>query len=242
MQRPPSLVGRAVGGSYFCEGWELRMTRRCLSEDLNAAPDAAFDDVGGLQIVRAFVRERSRHTDGARRVTPLTCGCPVWVLAHQHDHRGATWYDEPEEVVWLLAYGRHRSGQDDDFFPYCKELDAQDLLLPNLQDRVELLRERDFRFVHAVRIEAPVILQQARAQEGEHRHLLGGDLDAGISVEVDEELEAEAITIAFGFDAIDWDWVTIMLAAFHPTGWESIGRMPSRELEPGEVAMTVTVG
>lgn len=240
MRRPPSLIGRAHAGAYFCEQWELRITERCLVEDLNAGAETQFEEVQGLEIVRAFVRERSDRTHGNRQVTPLSCGCEVWVVAHQHHHRGATWFDDSEEVVWLLAYGRHRSGEADDFFPYCRTLDEEDQLLPNVTDRKKLLGERDFRFVAAVRVEAPAILREARAVPGEHRHHFGGDVAAGIAVEVDGELDAEAITIAFRLDAIDWDYVPIMLAAFSPTQWELISRMPSRELEAGEVAMTVT--
>jgi hypothetical protein len=185
MRRPPSLIDTAVGGSYFCEGWELRITRRCLDEDLNADPDADFDDVAGLEIVRALVRERSSHHEGAREVAPLTCGQTVWRLAHQHDHRGATWFDADEEVVWLVAYGRHRSGQDGDFFPYCKAPDADDRLLPTAEDYKRLILERDRRFIDAVRVEAPIILHDARQDPGtEVRRRLGGELGAGIAVEV----------------------------------------------------------
>jgi hypothetical protein len=241
MRRPPSLRGKAAASAYFCSGWELRITQRCLVEDLNASPEATFEEVRGLEIVRAFVRERTDRTKGNRQISPLTCGCEVWVIAHQHHHRGATWYDEHEDVVWLLAYGRHRSGEDDDFFPFCRALDAEDQLLPTVDDRELMLRERDRRFVEAVRVEAPVILAQARASPGEHQHLLGGDVNAGIAVEVDEDLGAEAITIAFRLDAIDWDYVPIMLAAFSDGDWQPIHRMPSRDLEAGEVAMTVTL-
>lgn len=239
MRRPPSLIGRAIGGAFFAEGWELRITAWCLDDDLDAGTDADFEDVAGLKIVRAFVRERETHADGGRQVTPLTGGREVWVVAHQHDHRGATWYDAYEEVVWLLAYRRHRSGSPDDFFPYCKELDAGDDLLPTAQDYERLIRERDRRFVEAVAVEAPSILRQAREQPGEEvRHDLGGEITTGIAVEVADDLQA--ITVAFRLDAIDWDSVEVVLAAFHPSpAWEGTNRMPSRDLEEGEVAMTV---
>jgi hypothetical protein len=143
--------------------------------------------------------------------------------------------------VWLVAYGRHRSGEPDDFFPYCVELDGDGRLLATGEDYERMIMERDRRFVEAVRIEAPVILSEARNSPGEHRHMLGGGLSAGIAVEV--EPDVEAVTIAFRVDAVlDWDLVPILLAAFHPgTSWEPIERMPSRELEPGEIAMTVVV-
>lgn len=238
MRRPPSLIGYAAGGAYFCEGWELRITGRCLSEDLNAGAETDFDEVSGLEIVRALVRERRTSIEGTRDVNGLQCGHTAWVLAHGHDHRGATIYDSEEEVVWLVAYGRHRSGQDDDFFPYCRSLDADERLLPTPDDYERMHRERDYRFVEAVRLEGPEILRHARHNPGEHRHLLAGDISAGIAVEVVPG--AAAITIAFQLDAVSWDRVPVLLAALWPGGnWELIGRMPSRDLEPGEIAHTV---
>lgn len=240
MRRPPSLSGSAAGGAYICDDWELRITGRCLSEDLNADGNADFEDVVGLKIVRAFVRERRNRIEGGREVSPLQCGCKAFVVAHQHDLRGATIHDPHEEVVWLVAAGLHRSGQAGDFYPYCKELDAEERLLPTPEDVERLIRERDRRFVQAVALEAPGILATARAKPGEHRHLLGGDVHAAITVEVVPGIEA--ITIAFQFDAIDWDSVPVLLAAFHPSpNWEPAAAMPSRPLEPGEVAMTVLI-
>lgn len=130
MHRPSSLVGTAVEGAYICEKWELRVTARCLDEDLNAAPDASFEAISGLEIVKAFVKGRSTQSTSSRQVSPLTCGRDVWRLAYGHDHRGATLHDPEGEVIWLVAYGRHRSGQKDDFFPKCKALDAEERLLP----------------------------------------------------------------------------------------------------------------
>jgi hypothetical protein len=111
-KRPSSLVGRSAGASYFAAGWEIRITQRCLEEDLNADGDSSFDAVAGLEIVRALVRERSDKVTGGRQVNPISCGPDVWVVAHGNDHRGATVYDEFEEVVWLVSYHRHRSGED----------------------------------------------------------------------------------------------------------------------------------
>lgn len=243
MRRPPSLVDHAVGGSYFAAGWELRITGRCLDEDLNADPQSTFDEVAGLEIVRALVRERKDKTMGGRQVSPIACRPEVSVVAHGHDHRGATMFDEAEEVVWLVAYRRHRSGTVDDFYPWCKDLAEGDRLLPTEADLERLLRERDRRFVEAVAVEAPLLLHRARSEPGEHRHAFGGELPASIAVEVIDEPEAQAITIAFRLDVVPWDQVEIMLAAFHPLAeWEMIERMPSRDLEGGEVAMTVVVG
>ena len=243
MRRPESLIGTPIRGSFICESWELRITARCLANDLGAASDSAFDDVSGLEIIRALVRERTSHADGGREVAPISCGVPIWVIAHQHRHRGATWHDEEEEVIWLVAYGAPRSGDPDDFYPWCMGLADADCLLPTQSDLEELYRDRDARFVDAVTVEAPLVLQRARRTPGEHTHYFGGALDSAIALEVEPELPAEAITVAFRPALVEWDLIPIVLAALYPSDeWADAPRMPSRDLAPGEVAMTITLG
>jgi hypothetical protein len=242
MDRPVSLIGKTAGGAYICKDWELRVTARTLDEDLNADPDADFDAIAGLEIVKAFVKDRATQATAAKEISPLTCGRPVYRLAYGHDHRGATLHDDVDEVLWLVAYGRHRSGQDDDFFPFCKGLDADGRLMPTEQDYERMFNERGERFAAAVVYEAPVILSEARAAEGEHRCTVGGELGVVVSIEVDAELDATAITIAFMADGFEtMDHAKLLLAALSPGRWDMIGAMPSRDLEPGEVAYTVTL-
>jgi hypothetical protein len=241
MDRPPSLVGKAVGGAYICEQWELRVTERCLDDDLNAAPNADFDAISGLEIVKALVKDRATNPVSSRQVAPLTCGCEVWVLGYGHHHRGGTLHDPEDAVIWLVAYARHRSGTPDDFFPYCKRLDAESRLLPTQVDYTRLFQERDRRFVYAVAVEAPLIMSAARETDGEYRCTVGGELGIGLALEIDEELDATAITVAFepiGLETMEQ--AEILLAALSPGKWEMIGKMPSRELAPGEVAYTIT--
>lgn len=239
MDRPISLIGNTVGGAFICSDWELRITGRCLEEDLNASAEADFEAVRGLEIVKAFVGECAEKANGTRQVSPLRCGQEIWVLARGNDHRGATLHRPDQQVLWLLAYARHRSGQSDDFFPFCKELDKQERLLPTKDDYKRMVVERDRRFVDAVRVEAPLILREARSCEGEYRCTAGGSLGASVSVEFDGELDATAITVAFQANEIEYEQALVLLAALTPSAWEPIQRMPSRELVPGEVAFTV---
>jgi hypothetical protein len=197
MDRPDSLVGRAVAGAYICKDWELRVTARCLDEDLNADEATNFESIQGLEIIKAFVKDRATETAASKQIRPLSSGQQVWRLGYGHDHRGATFYDEDEGVIWLVAYGRHRSGAPDDFFPRCKKLDAEGRLLPVQADIARMYRDRDKRFVEAVTIEAPQALKAARETEGEYRCTIGGELGAGLAIEVVEQLEATSITVAF---------------------------------------------
>jgi hypothetical protein len=231
---PPSLVGESHRGGFVCAEWELRVTERCLRDDLGA-PGAAFENITSREIVKAFVKDRFDQPEGTREVAPLTQGDQIWVVAYGHDHRGGTWFDEVNRVVWLVAYGLHRSGQADDFFPYCKALDEADELLPRKEDYKALIEDRDWRFSAALRIEAPLILKEARELQAELRRLLGGTHGACIAVEVSEDLEQT--TIAFKTPTVVWDYVPVILAAFHPDGeWDGAASMPSRPLDDDEVA------
>jgi hypothetical protein len=105
-----------------------------------------------------------------------------------------------------------------------------------------MLLERDRRFVEAVRVEAPLVLREASRTDGEYRCTVGGSLATSISVEVDHDLDATAITVAFHATALEYEQGVVLLAALNPTkDWEMIDRMPSRELIAGEVAYTVIV-
>ena len=172
-------------------------------------------------------------------MSPAACKRELWVLAQGDRHRGATVYDEENEVIWLVAYGRHESGADDDFFPVCKQLAEKGVLLPTEEDYKALFEDRGRHFAEAVRIEAPMLLLEARLVDGEHRCTVGGSLGAGLCVEVSQDPEATAITVAFMATELEYEQGVLLLAALNPGAWEPIGRMPSRDLESGEVAFTI---
>lgn len=227
---PDALAGHPHRGGYVCAEWELRVTARCAVEDLGAAADATFEDLLSHEIVAGLVKDRQTRTNDTREVSPLTCGKQVWVLARGNDHRGGTWFDEENRVVWLLAYGLHRSDEPDDFFPYCKGLDQEARLLPSEADYERLIRDRDYRFAQAVTIEAPLILQQAREAPGEeHKVMLGGKYGACVAIEVDEEVEV--ISIAFLIASAPYEYLEVILAAIQPGDWEDADSLPSRELD-----------
>lgn len=231
--------GRALVGL----GRELRITERCLKEDLQRSSDARFEDLQGHDIVRAFVRER-RDKGIGRPLTGLTTRLPVGVLSHGHDHRGATWFDEEAGVVWLMAYRRHRSGKPDDFFPWVQDLDSREELFPTEADYEQLEVDKAERFVKTVLIECPQILKAARATpEVEVNRELGGEYAIAVTVEVADDLQS--ITIAFDLRTLRIpEHKLAILAAFapDPEGWEEVGAMPNRALLNTEQAYQYTSG
>lgn len=240
MNRPPSLIGTTASGAYICKDWELRITARCLDEDLNAEPGADLETVRGLEIVKAMIAAHEERAFTGRTVSPLTCGQDIWVLTYGHNHRGGTFYDEAGQVIWLVAYHRHRAREHDDFFPYCTEIDREKRLLPTKEDYERMFEDRDRRFVDAVVYEAPLIVRKAEQTDGEYRCTVGGSLGAGLSIEIDNELEARAMTVAFAATDIEtFEQGQLLLSALHPGQWEMASAMPSRDLEPSEVAFTI---
>jgi hypothetical protein len=156
-----------------------------------------------LEIVKAMIGTHEEQAHSTRQVSPLTCGRKVWVVSYGHDHRGGTLHDVENDVIWLVAYRRHRSGSVDDFFPYCKSLDRDKQLLPTRRDYERMFKERDRRFAEAVVHEAPVILREAHATQSEYSCIVGGEMGACLSIEVDDELEVTAMTVAFDVTEIE---------------------------------------
>jgi hypothetical protein len=108
----------------------LRVTRRCLDEDLGYGGDRPFDDLAPLEIIKAFLNRRRDRSIDTKVVAPITSHETVYRLAYGDRHRGATWYDSANHVVWLLAYAQHEFEGEGDAFPYFKSLDAAGRLFP----------------------------------------------------------------------------------------------------------------
>jgi hypothetical protein len=134
--------------SFICKRYELRVTRRCLEEDLGRDPDSDFAellDKATPEIVTALVKKRCDSPMDRSEIAPLSSGRTVYRLAFGDDHRGGTWHDERFGVVWLLAYRLHRSGKPDDAFPYIKGLDEAGRLLPTEADYKALFDDHGHR-------------------------------------------------------------------------------------------------
>jgi hypothetical protein len=218
---------------------ELRITRRCLKDDLGAGETASFEEVRSKPIVKAFLRERRQKFEGSSHVEPLESGKTISVLRHQHEHRGATWRDElHQEVIWLVAYGLHESGMPGDFFPFCKGLDESGVLLPTTEDYEALYREQDLRLARMLQVDPPRLLKRARESGKEERAQIGGRYGTSVSVEIAEDIEA--ISVAFDTRGESFYRILpVVLAAFVPGGdWNDLDQMPSRDLEGYEIAFT----
>lgn len=232
-------------GSCLCGAYELRITRRCLTDDLNLDSTTDFSVALSHPIVHAFENQRSTSPAGGKTVGPVAGEHTIYRLAYGHDHRGATWFDEPERVVWLCAYRLHRSGSPDDAFPYFHELIRSGEILPTADDYEALFLDRDRRFVETMSLDAQALLARARSNPGvEQVGLIGGEETTGVIVEVVETLEETHV--AFTLTVVDYRRIVLLLAAFYPDAtfkdWELVVILPTRSLRENEMCYRILRG
>jgi hypothetical protein len=148
-------------------------------------------------------------------------------------------------VVWLCAYGLHRSGEADDAFPYFHELTEKGILLPTESDYAALFADRAQRFVESIYDDAQRLLAQARSAPGvEQTGTLGGEKAAGVLVEVVETLEETYV--AFSLEGIDFERILVILRAFYVEAefldWEPAAELPTRPLRQNEFCYRILRG
>jgi hypothetical protein len=244
MAAPESLVNEPHRGSFFHAGWELRITRRCLVEDFEVDPTTPFADLRSKEIIKAFISDRAVTPTGGKTVGPVAGEKTCYRLGYGDDHRGATWYDPVEKVVWLCAYhGQHRSGEADDSFPFFNRLIDEGRIKPTKDDYVALLEERAERFVDLVFKQAQELLDEARTAPGEEvSRVIGGEATVGLVVEVVETLNETHVAF-FIQDLGSGDRFVLLLKAFFPEAqfadWELVDEFPTRELRVGEVCYRI---
>lgn len=239
---PPSQHHR---GSCVCEHYELRITQRCLSNDLSLEATTDFSAATVHPIVQALETQRSTNPRGGKTVGPAAGGHTIYRLGHGNDHRGATWFDERNRVVWLCAYGLHQSGEEDDAFPYFHELIRFGSIWPSEDDYEALFLDRDRRFVETLPQDAQMLLARARSIPGvEQTAVIGGEETTGVLVEVVDTLEETYV--AFSLGDKDYTRIVLILAAFYPDDtfnhWELVETLPTRTLRQNEACYRILHG
>lgn len=232
-------------GSCLCGTYELRITHRCLTNDLNLGPTADFAIARSHPIVHALENQRSTSPIGAKTVGPAAGERTIYRLAYGHDHRGATWFDQAERVVWLCAYRLHRSGDPDDAFPYFHALIDSGELLPTADDYEALFLDRDRRFVDTMSVDAQALLGRARSNPGvEQVGVIGGQETTGVVVEIVETLEETYV--AFALTVGDYTRIILLLIAFYPDAtfkdWDLAASLPTRSLRDNEICYRILRG
>jgi len=221
-------------------GHQLRVTSRCIREDLGLGqPPVAFDDLVKHPIVDAMRAKRAVETTSGKTVGADIGDRSLHHLGIGHDHRGATWWDAGSQVVWLCAYGLHRSGEADDAFQYFDQLIAEARIYPTEEDYQWLERDQAEGFALRVGPDAQRLLEVARGEPGQEIQGTVGGIPLGIYVDVIETLQ-ETFVIFNLRETIDPNIHALILAGFYPgKGWDEWRypqSLPHRLLAPGEFA------
>lgn len=172
--------------------WALRITQRCLTEDLGQAPDAPADPAANADrhpLVRAFVTERGQTTHGP---DPLKCawevGAAVFTI-HHGTSRGVTWHQEALNVVWLLGIA------DAHNYERLCDLAADDRLMPTATDVERVVADRAPTFARALVEDVPVLIDLARQNAGQIiEGLIAGTVP--VRLRIDPDGEAPLLTVA----------------------------------------------
>ena len=242
-----SPILRLHRGSCICDRYDLRITKRCLVSDLGFESSTTYADARSHQIVRAFESQRAADPVGTRTVGPAAGELTIYRLGQGNDHRGATWHDQAERVVWLCAYALHRSGEDDDAFPYFHELIRAGSLRPTADDYAALFDDRGRRFTETLYQDAQELLARARSSPGaEQVGVLGGEETTAVVVDVVDTLQETYV--AFSVARMDTTRLVMILGAFDPgaafSDWDLVETFPTRALrfDSGEICYRILRG
>lgn len=239
---------RAHLRSFVCvAGHELRITRRCVSNDLGDSAEASFDELANRHgIVKAFRRERRAATAGVDSIGSAGGDRPLTVLRHTHHWRGATWFDPELGVVWLCACRRHRSGDPDDAFPYFLELRDAGQIWPDDDDREALEVDRADQFTAFVLTDAPALLAAARAAPEAEQVATIGREPVAIVVRIVETMEETFVAVS-GL-RLSLPGLQLLLVALYPERgfeeWRTEASLPTRPLDPtrAEICLSIVHG
>lgn len=174
----------------------------------SALADLKFEELAGCDmsaykqrhpLLSSFYRKRAISVVGTEQLKGAPRSHGIWNLHAENPHRGVTWYDEVEDVVFLLAYSPH------DYEEFVNRF-HEGSLKPTPFDYEDVAEHRrasaglDDDFIAVVEKQAPDLVAQALDSPGAViQQLLGGELPAAAVVEIalvaDEQLEGDVFLV-----------------------------------------------
>lgn len=230
-------------GSCICPSYELRITERCLVDDLQLRVDTCFEETTRHPIVTAFMAKRSQSAFSSKTVGPECGKRTLYHLGVGNDHRGATWHDAANGVVWLCAYGLHRSGKPDDAFRKFGRLLEDGRMHPAKTDHRRLVFDRGHRFVEMVPVHALALRGAALSHPGViQTGVLGQRVNARVVLHVSSEIAD--LTVAFSIaDLKNSQEITFIKGCFAPEEEETLSdftnMLDGMPLFPDEIAFQI---
>lgn len=189
-----SSITVSRGESTFGEYPLLRITKRCLVEDLGVPANCLslpVEDIGH-EVAQAFALKRAKGGQAGERFVLPKSGPIAEKLRWTERWRGATWYDRRFNVIWLIGAGWHEGGSRADVYKRIAALDEDDRLFPTQEDYEALHKIRAEILVHDILHETvPTLLTEAHlAAPAEVSTVIGGTIPVSIAVEgVDSQYE-----------------------------------------------------
>jgi hypothetical protein len=219
-----------------------RPTIRCLRDDLGIGLPTVDVDLGSIEhpLMDEACRVAPAAPRGQKRI--LAIDHPLIYRLRHGRWRGATWLEQDAARFWLLAGSQRESGSRDDAYQLFAGLHEAGRLLPDEDDRLRDVLERDARVIAATRTEAPLALEAASAApERDVAVRLAGLVEARLFVSAagDEVWVAIATRAADGIFVADGLRDLLFAIVFDVAGaevWETRSDWPSGPLEWFEVA------
>lgn len=148
----------------------LRVTRRCLRDDLGLDEELVYHDARDFKdehrAVTKFVDMRGAAPDLAE---PIYGPFPRGLICSLHvgSARAVTTWDEQEAVCWLLAFNDyHRNGEPDDAYEVFLGLYDQGELLPTKKDWSDFFTDDADAFFDRLLATGQQLLERARTHPG----------------------------------------------------------------------------
>lgn len=179
-----------------------RPTIRCLIEDLGMDLPPEEIDLGRVDhpLIAETARLAPGSPQGQKRI--LAIDEPLVFRLRQGAWRGATWFDEQRQIVWLVAAHTREEGSRDDAYAYFATLHRNGRLLPDDDDHLRDRVESASRVLTAIEDEGAALLRNARAASGHERSaLIVGRVE--IRIFVDRSSDMEEIWLAVSTRDID---------------------------------------
>jgi hypothetical protein len=153
-------------GSCICPNYVLRITQRCLTDDLQFTDGTCFENAMRHPIVKEFVAKHHQIPVSGKTVGSKCGARTLYRLGIGNDHRGAIWHDAVDQVVWLCGYGLHRSGEHDDAFQMFRRLLKDKRMYPVAADYRRLYLDRQRRFDDMAPAHAIALREAAMSHPG----------------------------------------------------------------------------
>lgn len=197
--------------------------------------------------VAKFLQMRSQKPDGLEVVKGFPGPMAIWSL-HAGRDRGLTAHDREYGVVWLLAFGIHRSGERSDLYKYAEILHDAGRLMPEKEDYERLLRRRNAKIVPAMLSRLAALQAQARAELGQTQTVR---LPFGVvvSLRIEQETQHSGLLpgletkwLAIETDRLQRGWLPIiqgaLIAHAVPPVWQYTQEFPLRAPDLRELRFT----